>query len=235
MYSRRLAVEEKKNRKRAFYFSVMTVVLIAVMFLYGLPLVVKLANVVYDFKKSNEPVESLDTTPPPPPYISSLPTYTNNDRIETKGRTESGVTVTISVNDKTSEVVSDNSGGFSQTVTLKNDENTIFATARDSSGNVSQKSIPITVVLDKTPPNLTVTNPKNNDQFSGSKNTNIIVKGNTEGDAKVQINNHLAIVNSSGNFSLAISLISGSNTITISAEDPAGNKNETVLNVNYSP
>ncbi|MCE5223305.1 hypothetical protein LLG10_03835 [bacterium] len=62
---------------------------------------------------------------------------------------------------------------------------------------------------------------------------NLLIKGKTEPQATVLVNANPAIVNEDGSFTFALTLKIGPNTITISATDKAGNKNEKTWIVNY--
>jgi hypothetical protein len=235
MYSRKLAVEEKKNKKRAIYFSFLTIVLILFMFFYGLPGLVKLASFVYDLKKSGEPVESSDTTPPPPPRISTMPPYTKDKDIQISGASEAGSTVTIKIDGHSDiEVTADSEGKFSQTYSLSEGENLFSFVAKDKAGNKSQETKVYKVILDKKAPEVSISSPSDGQSFTGSSNSQLSVNGKTEAEVRVQVNGRYAIVNSDGSFSITIGLLQGLNIITVKVTDLAGNSTEKVLSVNYS-
>lgn len=235
MYSRRLRVEEKQNRKKATGFILLTIATVAFMIFYGIPLLAKVSNFAYDLKKSGETIESNDTTPPPPPRFFDIPTYTNKTTLEIKGSTEPAAKVTIDLNSKTTEVLANNDGEFSQTLELWDGDNTLFAYAKDSSGNQSQDSASYKIIYDSKPPDLSVTAPAEGATFYGPKNKQLNVTGTTEEDAQVQVNDRFVIVDSSGNFSSLFSLNEGENTFNVKSQDQAGNIKETSVKVNYIP
>lgn len=234
-YSRRQTIEEKTNRRKAIGFTLLSIGFILFMFFYGLPLLVKLASIAYDFKKGSEAIEVTDNTPPPPPRLDSTPEYTNKDSVELNGSSESGSIVVIDVNGKTDEVVADNSGRFSLTINIQKGENFIKVYAKDSSGNKSQDTSTHIVIFDTEPPKIEVSAPVNNTDYYGSLQKSLIIKGVTEESAQVQINDRLAIVDGSGNFSFAVQLSPGENIFNIKATDKASNTTETSIQVNFTP
>jgi hypothetical protein len=235
MYSRRLRIEEKENKKKATGFVVLTIAVIAFMIFYGIPLLAKISNFAYDLKKSGETIESNDTTPPPPPHFYDLPAFTNKANIELKGSTEPAANVTIDLNGKATEVLANNDGEFSQSLSLWDGENTLFAYAKDSSGNQSQHSATYKIIFDNKAPDLSITSPADGTAFYGPKSKQITIEGITEKDAQVQINDRWVIVDSSGNFSGTFSLNDGDNTFNVKSQDQAGNTEETSITVNYTP
>jgi len=233
-YSRRKTIEEKRNRKKALYFFFLTIVSIVLLFLYGLPAVIKYAAFFADLGKSSQPFEFEDSTPPPPPFIESLPTHTNDERIDLKGRTEPGATVRIHLNRKEEELIANNEGGFELSLELRNGTNTISVIAEDTSGNESQYS-EILIIFDDEEPDIEITKPQDGDSYFGPKQRQLIIEGATESDAKLNINSRWVVVDSDGSFSYATTLDEGDNNFTISSEDEAGNISEKSLSVTYTP
>lgn len=234
-YSRRQTVEEKKNKRKAATLVTLSIVFVVLMFFYGLPLLVKLANVAYDFKKTSQPIEINDTTPPPPPRIDALPVATNKTSLTISGSSEPGATVIIDQNGKTHEAAIDNDGKFSLTIDLSDGENFIKASTKDSAGNESYDTKTYSVTFDNEKPELTITSPQNGSDFYGSSQKKLTIKGTTEEDVKLQINDRLAIVDSSGNFSFPVQLNEGTNSFNIKATDLADNTTEVTIDVNFTP
>ncbi len=235
MYSRRLKVEEKENKRKAIGFGILTVAFLAFMIYFGLPLLAQISNFTYDLKKSNEPVEKSDKTPPPPPHFNDLPSFTNKEKLDVSGYTEPGVTVFLNQDFGQEQVVSDNSGNFNLTVNLKEGINELKSYSQDSAGNKSQETVTNSIVLDKKSPDLTISKPKDGDQFVGSKQKQINIEGQTEKDAEVQINDRHAVVSSTGSFTYVYGLNDGENKLEIKSQDLAGNITELTLTVTYSP
>jgi hypothetical protein len=234
-YSRRQTIEEKNNKRKALGFSLLSIGFVLFMFFYGLPLLVKVANVAYDFKKSAQPIEINDTTPPPTPRIDSLPKATNKDNILVEGSSESGSTVVIDLNGNLEEIVTDSDGRFSTNLNLKKGDNFIKAYAKDTSNNKSGETDTSIITFDTEPPELSITSPTDNTDFYGSGQKMLTIKGTTEADAKLQINDRLAIVDSNGNFSFTTALNDGTNNFNVKSTDTADNTKEISFKVNFTP
>lgn len=234
-YSRRQTIEEKNNRRKTTGFILLSIGFVLFMFFYGLPILVKLANLAYDFKKGSESIEINDKTPPPPPRLESLPEYTNKNLVEIIGGSEAGSVVIIDLNGQTEDVVSDNSGRFSLSLTITDGDNFIKAYAKDSSANKSVETQTYTVTFDNEPPKIEVSSPANNTEFYGSIQKSLTIKGTTEENSLVQINDRLAIVDSNGDFKYSVQLSAGLNTYIIKATDRAGNTAETSFQVTFTP
>ncbi len=234
VYSRRLKVEEKENRRKAYGFALLTLACIAFMIYFGIPLLARVSNFTYDLRKSGEPIESSDKTPPPPPSFSELPSFTNKDRLDINGNTEPGVTVVIFLNDKRDEVVADSGGSFSKSLPLNNGENSIYAYAQDSAGNKSHETSAFSITFDNQDPDLEVGSPKDGDMFYGQKQKQLPISGKTESGAQVYVNDRFVIMNSDGTFSYTYGLNDGENVLTVKAEDKAGNTTEETITVKFT-
>ena len=235
MYSRRLKVEEKDNKRKAFGFILLTIAAVSFMFFFGLPLLVKLANFTYDLRKSSEPIGESDTTPPPPPRLNGFPLYTKEDKLDLRGNTEPGANVLIHLNNNKIEVLANSEGDFSQKLTLSKGENSLYVQAKDAAGNESLETQNFKITLDNEPPEIEILSPKNGSEYYGSRSRQLTIEGVSEKDSKVQINDRLTIVSSDGKFTFLTSLSSGENKFLIKSEDLAGNLTETEISVTYYP
>lgn len=235
MYSRRLKIEEARNKRKAFIFILLTLVGVILLFFYGIPSIAKLTAILMEFRKGSEPPISEDTTPPPPPYFTSIPKATNNPKLEIEGTAEPGVSVIVDVNGEETEVLADNNGSFTFSFNLREGENSFFAYSRDTAGNKSQKTSVYKITYDREPPLVEIIKPQDGQEFFGSKQRQILIEGKTEKNARVQINNRFIVVDSEGNFSLATTLSEGENKFLVKAEDEAGNKTEKSLTLNFTP
>lgn len=242
-YSRLSRVEEKRNMKRAFIFSILTIASLAAFVFFGLPAVAKLAGFLIDIRKETAPIETNDTTPPAPPKIQEPPEYTNKKSIDIEGTAEPGVTVTLFINNNKEEVVANNEGRFTFTLKLKDGVNTISAKAKDAAGNESQETQTFTIVYDDDKPKLEITYPSDGDEFFGAKQRQITIQGVTEEGASITINKNkdgegeerIVTVDTAGNFAFTTTLTEGENSFLIKATDKAGNVTEKSLTVSFTP
>jgi len=165
---------------------------------------------------------TLDTIPPTLTLTSPTAGLTNVTAVVVSGSTDPGVTLTV---DGTPVPVGI-SGAFTTTLTLSNGPHTIVVNATDAAGNQASDSVLVTV--DTTPPSLAISSP-----LTGSLTNNPVaeVSGTTDPGASVAVNGVQAAVSPSGEFSVALPLPEGSNTITAIATNAAGNSATTSVTV----
>ena len=221
--------------RTAIVLGFLTVILIGGIFVFGLPTVAKFAAFLTDLRKSGEPVEINDTTPPAPPRLDTLPEATNKTQIEISGESEPGATIILSFNGDPEEVLSDSEGSFRFTFELNDGQNTLWASAKDSSGNESQKTEEITITFDDEEPSLSIDSPSEGASFFGSKQRQVVVEGTTDSEASLSINDRFVLVEEDGSFAFATTLSEGENTFNLKAQDKAGNQTEKSLKVNFAP
>ena len=234
-YSRLASVEEKRNMRRAFLFTILTILAILGVLFYGLPSVARFAAFLSDLRKSNLPVDRNDTTPPAPPRLDRLPEATKEPEIEISGVTEEGATVILTLNGKDEEVVADADGKFRFSYSLRKGENQILTKAKDRAGNESQPTTGITVVFDNEAPKLDISAPADGSQFYGDGQRQLAIKGTTEVGITLTINDRIVKVEEDGTFTFATTLADGENSFNLKSADKAGNQTEKTLKVNFSP
>jgi hypothetical protein len=81
-------------------------------------------------------------------------------------------------------------------------------------------------------PKLSIDSPGDGSEVKGSNP--IEVKGKTDPDVTVSVNDFQAVSGSDGSFSYFLTLKDGGNDIKVIAIDDAGNKTEKTIHVNYS-
>lgn len=233
-YSRLIATEEKKNLRNAFILIILTLVVVLGLFFFGIPTVVKFAAFITDIKKVNTPIDKSDITPPAPPRFNTLPDTTNNEDLEITGNTEAGAKVTLLFNDESSDVIAGVDGNFTFRVKLTKGENTVSAVAQDQAGNNSQSSQVNKIILDKDELTIVVNQPKDGENFYGSKQKQITIAGSTKSGANLSINDRWVRILDDGTFSFTTILTEGDNGFTLKATDQAGNSTEKSILVKYT-
>jgi len=233
-YSRLRTTEEKRNIRTAVLLGGFTIVLIFGVFIFGLPTVAKFAAFLADLRKSGEPVEINDTTPPAPPRFDPLPEATNKMSVEVLGESEPGATVILIFNGENEEVVANNEGSFRRTFELNKGENTLRASAKDSSGNESQKTDAVSIIFDDDEPSLEISSPSDGSSFFGSKQRQLVIEGSTDPGSSLSINDRFVLVEEDGSFAFATTLSEGENTFNLKALDKAGNQTEKSFKVTFS-
>lgn len=234
-YSRLASVEEKKNKSRAVFFVVLSILGVVALYYLGVPALARITAFVSDLKKSNTKITSADHTPPAPPKFSSFNNFTNQQNVSLTGTAEPGSTVKLTFNGNEQDVLADKDGNFTFNVQLDNGTNTFSATAVDSAGNTSQTTQSNTITFDNQPPNLTIDSPADGSQFFGSSQRQVTIKGTAESTDQITINDRIVAVDDNGGFQYTTSLSDGTNKFTVKAVDQAGNTTEKDITMNFSP
>ncbi len=225
--------EEERIKRRAIIFGVLTIVLIVVVFVWGIPLFIRLVDYLGDLKSSKHPQTVEDTIPPPVPRFTYIPEATNSGQLKISGVTEPQSKVYLTINSEKIETGVDEEGNFEvEKVDLDKGKNTLYALAEDEAGNKSDSTEKLEIIYDTEKPALKIIQPED-DSLADEQVTEI--QGETEASARALVNDHIVIVDQEGKFSYRMTLQEGSNEITIKAEDKAGNVTEKKIKVTYLP
>ena len=159
------------------------------------------------------------------PIADSLPAYTREPQLQLTGKVpsfavQSGRSLQIVLNGAVITTTPlDASGAFSATLALKDGANSVGIALVADRDVVAASSY--TVVLDRTPPTLTVAQPA---AGSTVDSKNIIVSGTTEVGSTITVNGRMVVPAPDGGFTDSFSASAGSVPITIVARDRAGNE-----------
>lgn len=201
--------------------------------LLGLPLLAKFSLLLGKFTGEEEATLFVDRTPPFPPQLESPFTATNSARITLRGISEPGSTVKLYLNDRALEkILVGKDGTFTKRVALNEGENKILAQAVDQAGNESALSAPFLIFYKKTAPILEIEFPPEEFQTSEEE---IEIKGETDPEVRLTINDRFVPVRSDGSFTHLVSLSGGENLIEIVATDQAENQTKVERKVTLSP
>lgn len=189
---------------------------------------------ISNINKNNQVSTKDDFIPPSPPQLFLPYEATNSAQINIHGYAEPGATVYVTVNKNPLKnvLVSDEGEYFIDEVKLEFGKNDFSAVAIDKAGNESQQSNLKSIIYSDKIPKLEITNPADNAKISG-KDSFLEVKGSTDPENRLTINDRVIILNSTGTFNYRLGLSKGENKILISATDRTGNKKEVTLTVNY--
>ena len=138
----------------------------------------------------------------------------------TAADSESGIkTVKYSIDGGASWKPTTGTTAWNATMFLAEGSYTIIAKAWNMAGGFATAQI-TGIFVDKTPPSITWTSPKNNSLINKK---NVTVSGTTEPLAHLTINTLTLDASAGGLFSVDLPVVEGPNTITITAEDRAHN------------
>lgn len=175
-----------------------------------------------------------DSTPPPAPLFTPPLPLTHIPQLTLSGQAEGGVNVTLLANDSGASlavVAADAAGAFVfPELTLAEGENRFSAFAVDAAANRSEESNLLVVTLDTIAPQLAITAP-----LTGTiGNQRIVtVTGTTDDSSATLTLNGQPVTLNGATFSHPVELQLGSNTLTLSAVDLAGNHSSATVQVEF--
>lgn len=230
-----LSKDEKSDLTRFLKIMGIFIAVVALLYYGGINGLTYIGN-FWTLLTGNREETQGDTTAPPPPTFSPLPSYTKVAKISVSGFSEPAAEVALLIDgEETAKAIVEAGGTFNFTdITLPAEgKNTITATATDRAGNTSQKSAELLITFDKKPPEVTISSPKDGQKFTG-ENKQIQIKGKTETGATVRVNEIQATVLADGSFRTTITATApGEIKITVVAIDKAGNEKKVELAVTY--
>jgi hypothetical protein len=211
--------DEKRIYRRLVIFVGVIIVVLVIIWFWGLSFIQIIGTL--GSRGTSEPTTPGFQVPLFKPAISSLPEFTNKEKVTISGFTSSGAKVTLLVNGvEVGKSTANDSGDFTFVdVSLKVGLNFLKVVATDESGETKEAKEIIT--LDKKPPKLEILEPKDEQVFEKTKQ--IKIKGTTETETKVFINSIQTTIDNSGGFVYKLNVKKGENKIEIKSTDKAGN------------
>lgn len=165
------------------------------------------------------------------PVLDPLPEFTRSNAVAIAGRIPgfaalAGRQIEIALNGTaigTFPISADFRFGGS-TITLPDGTSTILARLVEGTSEIAATSA--TVVVDRTPPALTITRPKANETIDGPE---LVIEGKTEPDAEVTVSGRALRPNPDGTFTDRITAPIGPLRLPIAVKDRAGNETKTEI------
>lgn len=174
-----------------------------------------------------------DTVPPQVPIVASQVEATNQPKIDLEGFGEAESQVVVVVNGEEIDRVKVNEEGkFSYTLSLDEGENLVNLYGVDEADNESAGRQFI-IVLDRENPALLFEDLADGKQLTGKDQQNFQIRGETEPDSQLTLNERNVYVRSDGTFVAQIYLQEGENTLKFIVIDQAGNRTEQGVRVNF--
>jgi len=155
--------------------------------------------------------------------INSIPQATNSAKIITQGTVVNFDTVSFYLNNRKVKTVEPSEElNFSEELgDLEEGKNIVYALAKNKAYSISKKTPIYEVFYKVKKPKLEIFTPKDREKLS---NNEVIIKGQTDKETFVKINEMPIIVDANGNFETSLTLKNeGENKIQITASDIAGN------------
>ena len=232
----RLSKNFQKKSRNTLILSILAIAAVLfLLFRYGIPLISD-ASFLFGRVTSSPDKDANQTSENeafvPTPNLDSIPKATNKQDIKITGTSQSGITVEIYLNGtRNDEAIVDDNGDFEFNVTLTEGEN-IIKTKAIKEDNESEFSDSLIIVYKKEGPELSIDSPGDGSEIKGANP--IEVKGKTDPDSNVLVNDFQAIINSEGSWSYYLTLKDGDNEIKVVSTDLADNETEKIIRVKYS-
>ena len=223
---------EKKLKNKIVVYLAVFILVVYFIFTYGIRLLLNTSSFISGLfpqpspkplSKTEESFSSID--------VSSIPQATNSAKIIISGSTLNFDILDFYLNDKKVKEIKSSSDIFNEEIgDLEKGDNSIYIRARSEDNRTIKKTITYKVFYKNEKPKLEITEPSDN--FSTS-NQEIKIKGSTDKETYVHINDLPVVVDANGNFETSIRLKDGDNQITATAQDIAGNTETKTLKVTY--
>jgi len=231
--SSRLSKKFQKKSRNTLILSILGIIAILfLMFRYGLPIISD-ASFLFGRVTSSPDTENKteDKAFLATPDLDTLPEATKEELVTVTGTSLGGEKVAIYLNGSLEDEVEVTDGTFEKEIKLTIGGNIIKAKA--IKGEIeSEFSNSVNISLIKEGPELSIDSPGDNSELKGANP--IEVKGKTDPDVTVTVNDFQAVSSSDGSYAYLLTLKEGGNEIKVIAIDAAGNKTEKTIRVNYS-
>jgi len=176
------------------------------------------------FSKTNDVYGTLN--------VDNIPVATNSPKFIVSGSVVNYDKVQFFIGGKkVDEIKSVSTDSFSKEIgDLKEGENQVYLKALTNDLKSSKKSDIFTIIFKPNKPKLEISEPQDKSKTS---NQEIYLKGTTDKEVFIKINDLPVTVDINGNFQTSIRLKDGDNTITVVATDIANNVETKTLTVTY--
>lgn len=184
------------------------------------------------FSKNSEPTLNKTTDVYGSISIDNIPTATNSAKFIITGSVINYDRLEFFLNDeKVKELDLKARDSFSEEIgDLLQGDNKVYIKAIASDSKSKKTTNTYSILFKDLKPKLEISQPQDKDKVSQSE---ILVKGITDKEVFVKINDLPVVVDANGNFQTSLRLKEGDNTIEIVTLDIAGNSERKTLTVNY--
>jgi hypothetical protein len=224
---------EDEITKKTIFLGLITVLVLVLTVVFGLPLLVRFSILLGDLKNKQDSEIVEKVIPPMMPRLILPFEATNSARIDLRGVAEKGVSIELLKNDvSVGKVETDEAGEFVfKDIFLEAGESIFTAVAISKAGDSSEISKELTLAYDNEVPPLTMTNPSEASVKVESDDFDVV--GVSEKGVSVTVNGRVAMVDDSGSFKLKLQLAIGKNEVEIIVRDLAGNETKKKIEITY--
>lgn len=225
-------VQEKKIKNTIIIYVVVLFLILYFIFTFGIKLLLNTSSYISGLfpqpsakplSKTEDNFSSID--------ISSIPLATNSAKIIVSGSVLNFDTLEFYLNKIIVKEVQPTSDIFNEEIgELEKGDNSVYILAKSKDSKTEKTTITYKVFYKSEKPKLEITEPSDN---SKTGNQEIKVKGNTDKETYIHINDLPVVVDANGSFETSVRLKEGDNQITATAQDIAGNIETKTFKVTY--
>ncbi|PIP63330.1 hypothetical protein CO165_03590 [Candidatus Roizmanbacteria bacterium CG_4_9_14_3_um_filter_33_18] len=225
-------VQEKKMKNTIALYVVILFIVLYFIFTFGIKLLLNTSSFISGLfpqpsikpiAKTEDSFNSID--------ISSIPQATNSAKIIVSGSILNFDILDFYLNAKKVKEIELSSDTFSEEIgDLEKGDNDVYIKAKSRDNKIEKNTITYKVFYKNDRPKLEISDPSDN---STTNNQEIKVKGNTDKETYIHINDLPVVVDANGSFETSVRLKDGDNQIVATAQDIAGNIETKTIKVTY--
>ncbi len=225
-------VQEKKLRNKIILYIVILFLVLYFIFTSGIKLLLNSSSFIAGLfpqpsakplSKAQNSFNSID--------VSSIPQATNSAKFIVSGSILNFDILDFYLNGKKVKEVESSSDTFSEEIgDLEIGNNNVYVLAKSKDSKIEKNTITYKVFYKNEKPKLEVSEPVDN---LITNNQEIKVKGSTDKETYIRVNDLPVVVDANGGFETTVRLKDGDNQIVITTQDIAGNMETKSLKVTY--
>lgn len=227
----------EQHERRKYQTSILLIIFVLIAILYfiftvGIKLLLTVSTFVANISskktetQSNKKEEQFASI-----SIDSIPDATNSAKLYIGGSVSNINHILFYINgDKVKEISLSNDSFSEEIGDLKSGNNEVFVKGKQDNVSSEKKTKIFNVIYKSEKPKLEISEPTDG---SKTNKTDITIKGTTDKETYIKINNLPIVVDSQGNFQTMVTLKDGENIIPIIVEDIAGNIEKKDLKITY--
>ena len=225
-------VQEKKIKNTIILYIVILVLVLYFIFTFGIKLLLNSSSFIAGLfpqpstkplSKTEDTFSSID--------VNSIPQATNSARFIISGSVLNFDILDFYINAKKVKEIESSSDTYSEEIgDLEKGDNNVYVLAKSRNNKIEKNTITYKVFYKNEKPKLDISEPSDN---STTNNQEIKVKGSTDKETYVRVNDLPVVVDANGGFETTVRLKDGDNQIVITASDIAGNMETKSLKVTY--
>jgi hypothetical protein len=225
-------VQEKKLKNTIILYVVILFVVLYFIFTFGIKLLLNTSSFISGLfpqpstkplSKAEDNFSSID--------ISSIPQATNSAKIIVSGSVLNFDTLDFYLNKEKVKEIESVQDIFNEEIgDLEKGDNSVYILAKSKDSKIQKTTITYKVFYKSEKPKLEISEPADN---STTNNQEIKIKGSTDKETYIHVNDLPVVVDANGNFETTVRLKDGDNQITAEAQDIAGNTETKTIKVTY--